>query len=40
MLRRELRGQMTSTQLDSYDLAAPFEQLWLGLARYWRKRSA
>jgi glyoxylase-like metal-dependent hydrolase (beta-lactamase superfamily II) len=40
MLRRELRGQMTGTQLDSYDLAAPFEQLWLGLARYWRKRSA
>ena len=40
MLRDELRRQMTVAQLDSYDLAAPFEQLWLGLARYWRKRSA
>jgi glyoxylase-like metal-dependent hydrolase (beta-lactamase superfamily II) len=39
-LRHELRRQMTGAQLDSYDLAAPFEQLWLGLARYWRKRSA
>ena len=40
MLRHELRRKMTAAQLDSYDLAAPFEQLWLGLARYWRKRSA
>jgi glyoxylase-like metal-dependent hydrolase (beta-lactamase superfamily II) len=39
-VRRELRRQMTEAQLASYNLAAPFELLWLGLARYWRKRSA
>ena len=37
---RELRRQMTEAQLASYSLAAPPELLWLGLARYWRKRSA
>jgi glyoxylase-like metal-dependent hydrolase (beta-lactamase superfamily II) len=37
-LRRELRQHMTDAQIASYPVAAPFEQLWLGLARYWRKR--
>ena len=37
---RELRQHMTEAQLASYSLAAPPELLWLGLARYWRKRSA
>jgi len=37
---RELRRQMTEAQLASYSLAAPPELLWLGLARYLRKRSA
>ena len=37
-LRRELRLQMSEAQLESYPVAAPFEQLWLGLARYWRKK--
>lgn len=37
-LRHELRRHMTDVQMDSYPIAAPFEQLWLGLARYWRKR--
>jgi glyoxylase-like metal-dependent hydrolase (beta-lactamase superfamily II) len=37
---RELRRQMTDAQLASYVLAAPPELLWLGLARYWRKRAA
>jgi glyoxylase-like metal-dependent hydrolase (beta-lactamase superfamily II) len=37
-IRRELRRQMGEGQLASYGLAAPFELLWLGLARYWRKR--
>jgi hypothetical protein len=23
----------------AYPVAAPFEQLWLGLARYWRKKA-
>ena len=37
---RELRRHMTETQVASYSVAAPPELLWLGLARYWRKRSA
>jgi glyoxylase-like metal-dependent hydrolase (beta-lactamase superfamily II) len=37
-LRREMRGQMTDAQLSSYGVAAPFEMLFPGLARYWRKR--
>jgi glyoxylase-like metal-dependent hydrolase (beta-lactamase superfamily II) len=37
-VRREFRRQMNEAQLASYGLAAPFELLWLGLARYWRKR--
>jgi hypothetical protein len=38
-VRRELRRQMTDEQMASYGVAAPFEMLWLGLARYWRKKS-
>lgn len=38
-LRRELRLRMSEAQLEAYPVAAPFEQLWLGLARYWRKRT-
>lgn len=38
-VRQELRGQMSEAQLASYSAAAPFELLWLGLARYWRKRA-
>ena len=38
-LRRAMARTMTDTQIASYPVAAPFEQLWLGLARYWRKRS-
>jgi hypothetical protein len=30
---------MTDAQLSSYGVAAPFELLWLGLARYWRKQA-
>ena len=37
-LRREMRRSMTDAQIAAYPVAAPFEQLWLGLARYWRKR--
>jgi glyoxylase-like metal-dependent hydrolase (beta-lactamase superfamily II) len=37
-LRREMRQTMTDAQIASYPVAAPFEQLWLGLARYWKKR--
>jgi glyoxylase-like metal-dependent hydrolase (beta-lactamase superfamily II) len=38
-LRREMRTQMSDVQIAAYPVAAPFEQLWLGLARYWRKRT-
>jgi glyoxylase-like metal-dependent hydrolase (beta-lactamase superfamily II) len=38
-LRREMRRSMTDAQIATYPVAAPFEQLWLGLARYWRKRA-
>jgi glyoxylase-like metal-dependent hydrolase (beta-lactamase superfamily II) len=39
-LRRELRRKMSDTQVAAYEIAAPFHLLWLGLARYWRKREA
>jgi glyoxylase-like metal-dependent hydrolase (beta-lactamase superfamily II) len=38
-LRQHMRQQMTETQVAAYPVAAPFEQLWLGLARYWRKQA-
>jgi glyoxylase-like metal-dependent hydrolase (beta-lactamase superfamily II) len=37
-LRREMRRHMTDGQMEAYGLSAPFHLLWLGLARYWRKR--
>jgi glyoxylase-like metal-dependent hydrolase (beta-lactamase superfamily II) len=37
-VRRELRRRMTDAQVSSYRVAAPFEMLFPGLARYWRKR--
>ena len=37
---RELRRTMTDEQVAAYGSAAPFDLLWLGLARYWRKRGA
>ncbi len=39
LIKRELRRQMTEAQMSSYALAAPFEMLWDGLARYWRKKA-
>jgi hypothetical protein len=30
---------MSDAQVTAYELAAPFDLLWLGLARYWRKTS-
>jgi glyoxylase-like metal-dependent hydrolase (beta-lactamase superfamily II) len=38
-LTRELRRRMTETQIAAYTATAPPELMWLGLARYWRKRS-
>ena len=37
-LRRELRARMTEAEFEAYRVTAPPELLWLGLARYWRKR--
>ena len=37
---RELRRHMTEAQTAAYLAAAPPEQLWLGLARYWGKKAA
>ena len=37
-LRRELRRNMSEAQVAAYESAAPFHLLWLGLARYWRKK--
>jgi glyoxylase-like metal-dependent hydrolase (beta-lactamase superfamily II) len=39
-LRHDMRRQMSDAQMDAYPVAAPFEMLWLGLARYWRKKEA
>jgi glyoxylase-like metal-dependent hydrolase (beta-lactamase superfamily II) len=39
-LRENMRRQMNDDQIAAYPVAAPFEQLWLGLARYWRKKSS
>jgi glyoxylase-like metal-dependent hydrolase (beta-lactamase superfamily II) len=38
-LRHDMRRKMTDVQVAAYPVAAPFELLWLGLARYWRKKS-
>jgi glyoxylase-like metal-dependent hydrolase (beta-lactamase superfamily II) len=38
-LRQELRKEMTDAQVASYMAAAPLELVWLGLARYWRKKA-
>jgi glyoxylase-like metal-dependent hydrolase (beta-lactamase superfamily II) len=36
--RQELRRHMHESKVPAYSIAAPLELLWLGLARYWRKR--
>lgn len=37
-LQRELRREMTEEQIATYFVTAPPNLLWLGLARYWKKR--
>ena len=37
-LRAHMRRRMTDEQAAAYRVAAPPEQLWFGLARYWRKK--
>ena len=39
-LTRELRGRMTEAQVAAYMASAPPDLLWLGLVRYWRKKSS
>lgn len=39
-LRVELRRAMSEDHARAAETAAPFDQLWQGLARYWRKRTA
>ena len=37
-LRADVRSVLTEEEALAVEAAAPFEQLWQGLARYWRKR--
>lgn len=37
-LRREVRKTLPEHEARATELAAPFDQLWQGLARYWNKR--
>lgn len=38
-VRIDARQVLAEADADALEMAAPFGQLWLGLARYWRKRS-
>jgi glyoxylase-like metal-dependent hydrolase (beta-lactamase superfamily II) len=38
-LRAEARGWLSEREVAALELAAPFEQIWAGLARYWRKQA-
>jgi glyoxylase-like metal-dependent hydrolase (beta-lactamase superfamily II) len=35
-MRRDVRKSLSETEARAAELAAPFDQLWLGLARYWK----
>jgi glyoxylase-like metal-dependent hydrolase (beta-lactamase superfamily II) len=37
-MRTRVRREMSEEDAQSLEMAAPFAQLWQGLARYWRKR--
>jgi glyoxylase-like metal-dependent hydrolase (beta-lactamase superfamily II) len=39
-LRSDARRLLSDADARAAEAAAPFDQLWLGLARYWRKRAA
>src|SRR5439155_771788 len=38
-MRREIRGRTLRDDAQTYEIAAPFNLNWRGLARYWRKRT-
>ena len=39
-MRAELRAHMTEERSAAYEMAAGFQMMWPGLARYWRKKEA
>ena len=39
-MRTEARAKLSERDAVALELAAPFDQIWAGLARYWRKKSA
>jgi glyoxylase-like metal-dependent hydrolase (beta-lactamase superfamily II) len=39
-MRAEARGALSDAEATALEAAAPFEQIWAGLARYWRKQAA
>ena len=39
-MRATVRRDLPEEDAQSLEMAAPFDQLWYGLARYWRKRAA
>ena len=39
-IRLEMRRHMPDAQVDAYFSTSPFHLLWLGLARYWRKKGS
>jgi glyoxylase-like metal-dependent hydrolase (beta-lactamase superfamily II) len=38
-MRRDVREKLSEQEARAAELAAPFDQLWQGLARYWAKRA-
>ena len=38
-MQAEARAALPEHEARAIELAAPFDQLWQGLARYWRKRN-
>jgi glyoxylase-like metal-dependent hydrolase (beta-lactamase superfamily II) len=38
-MRNELRRHMTESEAQAYELAIPFDHCFLGLARYWKKKT-
>ena len=39
-LRRDVRKTLPEHEARATELAAPFDQLWQGLERYWKKQMA
>jgi glyoxylase-like metal-dependent hydrolase (beta-lactamase superfamily II) len=39
LMRAEARGWLSEREAEALEVAAPFDQIWAGLARYWRKQA-